>query len=346
MNLFVVGDIALANEANSQRAWTLPAGLRIGDDWRVLFNWELPIGDALNPSPRSSGPRLRAFKDSPRMLHNWAPGFATLATNHILDAGPDGLLETLWALRQEGFVTVGAGLCPEEIAGPLWWETPEGRLAVVNWVFPETHPDWMAVPGPNCWPGAEAAAQAIQAIRQEADWVACVVHWSDEHFAYPLPADRLAARVLIHAGADCVIGHHPHVVRGCELVDGRPIFYSIGNFCFDDIPDNRGGWAVRQAPRNREGLGIRIRLRHGESPRFEAHSFWCADGVATVDRAARAKRRMEHTSRILRMRDGAAYAQWYAAQRIRFDRWSARWHFGVRRLGVRGMIRHLLRASA
>ena len=139
MNLLVVGDIALANEANPQRAWTLPAGLRIGNNSRVLLNWELPIGDALNPSPRSSGPRLRAFKDSPRILHNWAPGFATLATNHILDAGPDGLSETLSALRREGFATVGAGLCPEEIAQPLWWETPDGLAA--RTVFPETHPD-------------------------------------------------------------------------------------------------------------------------------------------------------------------------------------------------------------
>jgi len=345
MNLLVVGDIALANEANPQRVWTPLAVLGNGGDWRVLFNWELPIGDALNPSPRSSGPRLMAFKDSPRVLHNWAPGFATLATNHILDAGPSGLSETLSALRREGFATVGAGLCPQEIARPLWWETPEGRLAVLNWVFPETHPDWMAVPGPNCWPGAEAAAQAIRAIRQEADWVACVVHWSDEHFAYPLPADRLAARALIHAGADCVIGHHPHVVRGCETVNGRPIFYSIGNFCFDDIPDGRGGWAVRQAPRNREGLGILIRLRRGEPPRYQAHSFWCAGGVATVDRAARAQRRMERASRILQTAEDEAYAQWYAASRARFDRWSARWHFGVRRLGMRGTMRRLLRVG-
>ncbi len=253
----------------------------------MLLNWELPIGGALNPSPRSR-PRLRAFKDSPRILLARRPASPRWRPT-ILGAGPDGLSETLSALRREGFATVGAGLCPEEIAQPLWWETPDGRLAVLNWVFPETHPDWMAVPGPNCWPGAEAAVQAIQAIRQEADWVASVVHWSDEHFAYPLPADRQAARALIHAGADCVIGHHPHVVRGCETVNGRPIFYSVGNFCFDDIPDGRGGWAVRQAPRNREGLGILIRLRRGESPRFEAHSFWCADGVATVDRALRAK---------------------------------------------------------
>jgi hypothetical protein len=75
----------------------------------VLFNWELPIGNTVNPTPRSSGPRLLAHPDSTRVIKRWSPGFATLATNHILDAGEEGLATTIESLKHAGFITLGAG---------------------------------------------------------------------------------------------------------------------------------------------------------------------------------------------------------------------------------------------
>ena len=101
--------------------------------------------------PRGSGPGLLAHPSSTRVISNWAPGFATLATNHILDGGERGLENTIESLIQTGFKTVGAGKTLKEITKALFWETAEGQLAIVNWVFPETHPDWMSVPGPICW---------------------------------------------------------------------------------------------------------------------------------------------------------------------------------------------------
>jgi hypothetical protein len=61
MELMCVGDIALTVDGLSQRVWTPPAGVIPGDDARILFNWELPIGDTMNPVPRSSG----QFEDGP-----------------------------------------------------------------------------------------------------------------------------------------------------------------------------------------------------------------------------------------------------------------------------------------
>ena len=280
------------------------------------------------------------------VLRNWAPGFATLATNHSLDVGPSGLSDTLSSLHREGFATVGAGLTCDEIARPLWWETSHGKLAILNWVFPETHPDWMAAPGPNCWPGAASAARTVQEVKREADWVLCIVHWSDEDFAYPRPEDRATGRDLLQAGADCVIGHHPHVVRGREIVEGRPIFYSLGNFFFADFPDDRGGWICRQAPRNREGLGVLIRMRRGEQPEYEVQSFWNEGAETVPDRTERARWRMVRSSHPLQKRGDAAYGEWYSAKRARFDRWAYRWHFGVRRLGLRGTIRRAAQKTA
>jgi hypothetical protein len=343
MQLLCLGDVALADQNLSENVWGTPGAVVPGEDLKVLFNWELAMGDAKNPSPRSSGPRLLAHPDSWRIIRKWSPGLATLATNHILDAGEEGLAHTIGSLNRAGFTTVGAGRTREEIARPLFWETSEGRLAIVNWVFPETHPDWMAVPGPNCWPGLERAKRTVQELRGRADWLLIVVHWSDELFPYPRPEDRAIARELAQMGADLVVGHHPHVVRGMETIGSCPVFYSIGNFYFSNIADDRGGWITRQAPRNREGLGLQLLFRRGERAGYRIQSFWQTRRQAIPDPRRRAARRMTLVSRPLRRFQNSEYAEWYTLQRARFDCWDYRWHFGVRRLGLCGTVRHFSR---
>jgi hypothetical protein len=341
--LLCVGDVALAEEGLSQ--WAFPGGATPGEHARILFNWELPIGDTINPIPRSSGPRLLAHPSSLRVIEGWATGFATLATNHILDAGPEGLVNTIESLNHLGFATVGAGRSREETERALFWETDEGRLAILNWVFPETHPDWMAVPGPNCWPGPDEAKKAVEKVRGEADWVMVVAHWSDEIFPYPRREDRATAQELAQMGADLVVGHHPHVVRGMETIGSCPVFYSIGNFYFSDIADRRGGWISQEAPRNREGLGVQISFQRGKRPGYQALSFWNTKSRVVLDPSCRAVRRMDWVSRPLRQFQNSGYPDWYAVERARFDKWDGRWHFGVLRRGLGGTLRYLWQKS-
>ena len=294
-------------------------------------------------TPHQWAAALGSSRFAVRVIQGWAPGFAALGTNHILDAGAEGLVHTIESLNHLGFATVGAGRSREEIERALFWETDEGRLAILNWVFPETHPDWMAVPGPNCWPGPEEAKKAVEKARGEADWVMVVAHWSDELFPYPRPEDRATARELAQMGVDLVVGHHPHVVRGMEVFGACPVFYSIGNFYFSDVADGHGGWIAREAPRNREGLGIEISFRRGKKPEYRILSFWQARRQVVHDPIHRARRRMDWTSRPLRRFQDSAYVEWYAVQRARFDRWDYRWHFRVRQLGIRGSVRYFLR---
>jgi hypothetical protein len=93
---------------------------------RILFNWELTIGDSINSVARTSGPRLISPPRSVTPISRWSGWIATLATNHILDAGNAGLGKTISRLHNGGFMTVGAGLSNEEIARPLFWSTAEG----------------------------------------------------------------------------------------------------------------------------------------------------------------------------------------------------------------------------
>jgi poly-gamma-glutamate capsule biosynthesis protein CapA/YwtB (metallophosphatase superfamily) len=256
MQLLCLGDIAITEK--DMPPWEPSGNLHPGVETKALFNWELPISDRINPVPRSSGPRLLADPESWRGIEKWAPGIAALANNHILYTGEGGLVKTLEILNRAGFTTVGAGQNHEEIRKPLLWETAEGRLAILNWVFPETHPDWLSIPGPCCWPGLDRAREEIRELKSVSDWLMVVAHWSDEHFPFPRPADRTIALELAQLDVDVIVGHHPHVARGMEWIGDCPVFYSIGNFYFANFSNHHAGWTGKQAPRNPEGLGVEI----------------------------------------------------------------------------------------
>jgi hypothetical protein len=329
MRLLFLGDVGLAQDALLVKKWPVPLGIDPGNNKKVLLNWEIPIGIRLNPVPRSSGPRLLASPRSLNIIQDWSPGFATLATNHILDGGSEALDDTIEMLNGAGFETVGAGRCREEITRPLLWETSEGRLAIINWVFPETHPDWMRELGPNCWPGIKEAKDEIQNLKLKVDWVMVVVHWSDELFAYPRPEDRIIARAISEAGADIIVGHHPHVVRGMEIINQTPVFYSLGNYYFSRLVDANGVAIWRETPRNREGLGLQVTFRRGQLPEYNTVSFWNKGTQSVHDFKDRANKRMQQGSSRLQGASYSEYAEWYKVRCALFDRWDYRWQFGI-----------------
>ncbi len=143
-----------------------------------------------------------------------------LANNHALDLGLEALNETVYRLRKVGIDTVGFGPGPVAAFHPLFREVNDVRLALLA---------FNAVPYPTDahdartgWTLADwdpdRAAQAVAAARQRADAVIVSVHWGYEYQTHVDPAQRDIARVLLEAGADLVVGHHPHVVQGTELV--------------------------------------------------------------------------------------------------------------------------------
>ena len=95
---------------------------------------------------------------------------------------------------------------------------------------------------------SEVLAQEISDLRQEADVVIVGFHWGLEYQARPTNEQRLLAKAAIDAGADLVWGQHPHWVQGMEIYQGKPIFYSLGNFVFDQM----------EAKETREGLVVEL----------------------------------------------------------------------------------------
>jgi D-alanyl-D-alanine carboxypeptidase len=158
---------------------------------------------------------------------------ANLANNHARDYGADALLDSVRLLETAGVVALGAGADDSAAYAPWLLHTAGGvRVAFVgaSAVLP---PEFAA--GPE-WPGIAAArptARVVESVRAAsgaADVVIVTIHWGIERQTCPTGEQVDIARELLDAGADAVIGHHPHVLQPVEIVDGKLVAYSLGNF--------------------------------------------------------------------------------------------------------------------
>lgn len=158
-----------------------------------------------------------------------------LANNHALDYGSEALSDTIRVLDEAGILHAGAG---ENLDQAKALKTIEaggktfGFLAASR-VFPKGY--WAA--GPD-HPGMLTAydstvlLEEIQKARESCDFLTVYVHWGIERRTEPESYQRTLGQQYIDAGADLVIGSHPHVLQGIEYYKGKPIVYSLGNFVF------------------------------------------------------------------------------------------------------------------
>lgn len=347
MRLICLGDLAVSGSLAPITPWPRPlSGLNGREAACVLFNWEFPCAERCLSSPRPSGSRRRSVAplEAVELVREWAPAVAALANNHLLDGGAAGVVQTINALERAGISTVGGGTSVQSISKPWVWGGEAGKVAIINWVTPETHPEApdLSGGGPNLWPGEKAAGNQITHLRKIVDWIVVYIHWSDELFSYPRPADRTLARKLLEWGADAVVGNHSHVVRGFEEIDGRPIFYGLGNYFFGNVGATSGGRLGKQVSRNREALVVELQFRRGQKLSWRVHSYWRDEFATRPDGRRRAAVRLLKTSQPLKMPD---YGTWYYGARLRFDRWEKRLHFRVPAMGWRGMAQWLTQKS-
>lgn len=186
-----------------------------------------------------------------------AAGFdmLSLAGNHITDCGAEGIADTLALMAEAGLVGTGAGLSLAEARKPAMIERSGMRIALLsyNCVGPEM--SWAGEAHAGCAylrietadgapiaPAAdlvrvtdqalEVLREDIAAVRDSADMVLVALHKGVVHTPARLaPYERAISHAAIEAGADVVIGHHAHIVRGIEFHRGKPIFHGLGNGC-------------------------------------------------------------------------------------------------------------------
>lgn len=286
-DLRAVGDVMLARHVAEAAArdgadalFAPVAELLAGD--LAVGNLESPLAEA------GAGARAGPYRlIGPPALAAALPaaGFDALglANNHGLDAGPAGLADSAAALRAAGLAPVGAGHGEAEALAPAMLAAGGLRVALfaLNDVLDPADgpaaglappddaawpsPDFAACEGAPCpfgraWLSARALA-AVAAVRADADVVVVMVHWGREYAAEPSARQRAWAARLVAAGADLVLGAHPHVLQPAGPLEagGRAgyVAYSLGNFLFDGSPDPAlSSGAALRVLLDREGVAL------------------------------------------------------------------------------------------
>lgn len=173
-----------------------------------------------------------------------------LANNHSGDFGPIAFGEMLALLERQEIAYVGGGANLVRAHAPLLIERKGLRIALLgyNEFFPRSFEADYDKPG-VAWSEDEQVQLDISnaRIHFHADVVIPVMHWGSEHEPLASQRQHRLARLMIDAGADAVVGGHPHVTQDIEHYKGKPIIYSLGNFIFDGFNDeaNNTGWLLR-----------------------------------------------------------------------------------------------------
>ncbi len=188
---------------------------------------------------------------------------ACLANNHVFDYGLAGFRETLAVLRAKGIRTVGAGLDFEEAAALLTVSVKGTKVTVVNFGEGEDLTASRGGPGTRGW-DIDGIAADVRRLKKRGDLVIAVGHAGLEYVPFPPPYVVKAFRALADAGADCVVGHHPHVPQGLEMRRGRPIAYSLGNFVF---------YQPRDLYWRKTGFCLELKVRGNAVASFERHPY-------------------------------------------------------------------------
>lgn len=166
-------------------------------------------------------------------LRNAGFNVVSLANNHAMDQGAEGLEHTIDALDRVGIKHAGGGMNLAEARRPAILETHGTRVAFLAYTltFPEEF--WATAERPGSPFGHEAQVRAdITAAKQQADIVIVSFHWGQEGKTELRDYQKQLGRAAVDAGASAVIGHHPHVLQGVERYKHGVILYSLGNFAF------------------------------------------------------------------------------------------------------------------
>lgn len=196
-----------------------------------IFNLEAPLTDKESPIVKS-GPNLSAPCAMINGIKKLGVDLFTLANNHIMDQGVEGMHSTLTVLKENNINYVGAGENIEEAQKPFIIERnglKVGIYACAEHEFSIAGKDKM---GANPFEPLESLDHILE-LKKECDYVIVLYHGGKEHYRYPSPYLQKICRRLVDKGADLVITQHSHCIGAEEIYKDSTIIYGQGNFLFD-----------------------------------------------------------------------------------------------------------------
>lgn len=201
-------------------------------DYRII-NLETPIIDSQKKlAINKTGPNLFTTKKTiVPLLNELQINLVSLANNHIMDYGDNGLFETIGHCKNNGIETVGAGNNIEEASKPVIIKNNDYKIAILNLAENEWSSATENTAGANPMDIIDNFKQ-IQNAKSQNDFVIVIIHGGHEYYHLPSPRMKKQYRFYTKAGADAIVGHHTHCVGGNEVFNNVPIIYSLGNFLF------------------------------------------------------------------------------------------------------------------
>jgi len=237
LSLAAIGDVGLLGAARVRAAregWDAPftsiaPHARAAD--LAFANLEFPVGER---AWVRSGRADEFFHETevPGALARAGFRVVSLANNHMMDCGPRGLARTLEACRAAGLATAGAGPDLAAARTPACLEVRGARVVVLAYSATERDAAGPATPGVAPL-DMELVAADVARWRLEADLLVVSAHWGSMYVDYPPPRVLAMAEQVAAAGADVVLGHHPHVLQGAERRGRALVLYSLGDAVFN-----------------------------------------------------------------------------------------------------------------
>ena len=197
-----------------------------------LVNFESPVIEKGFKPIEKCGLNLGCTEDAADAIKYAGFTAVTMANNHILDYGTDGLNKSIECCKNVGLDVVGVGKNLQEAERTLYFDKAGKKLAIINCCEHEFSIATDTTGGANPL-NPIRQYYCIQEAKKNADFVLVIVHGGHEHYQLPSPRMQETYRFFVDAGADAVVNHHQHCYSGYEVYNGKPVFYGLGNFCFD-----------------------------------------------------------------------------------------------------------------
>ena len=242
-----------------------------------IVNMECPVVEKENVIGISkAGPHLKGGSDMVQALKYAGFDVVTLANNHILDYGDEGIKLTLRTLKDNNILSVGAGDNLTESVRPLIIKSNDNQLGIINVCESEFSIASNNMSGANPIDLITLYSQ-VPELKEKVDYLILIVHGGHEHYQLPSPRMKKLYRYFVDIGVDIVVNHHQHCYSGYEKYHDKYIFYGLGNFCFDRPSERNSIW--------NEGFMLNLILKDGKID-FQMYPYIQADvlpGIVLMD---------------------------------------------------------------
>ena len=267
-NILIAGDVVVSSIADSNFDSSsidsqLAKVIREAD--YSMVNFEVPVKTNYSKPITKTGQNLSQSEKVIDILKSVGFNCFTLANNHFRDYGHDACENTLVLLQTKGIDRVGGGINITDAAKILYKCINNIQVAFINVCEKEWSIATEERAGSNPLHPLTQYNQ-IKEAKSKADFVILVFHGGVEHYNLPSLEIKQLHRFFIEAGADAVINHHQHCFSGYEVYKGKPIFYGIGNFLFDDSKKIDSIWNY--------GYMVELKLiKETQSINFDIHPY-------------------------------------------------------------------------